>query len=969
MTQWLELRIHGVHGTTPAALLGVAEVQQVAGDGLTGVYRAPAGTELPYRKPDPNVVVEAYSWGALTSGVAGVLGWLKRVLWLLLLPFALANLAYWARLTVAQDDARARFTSAAVRLSALVLTIFFVLTPLFIGVDLFAWQCFRAGVPACPPLPGWTQSLAALSPGIRLAIGMQLPLATVGVLWGLSRSTLARYEATDDPSSTQTWDERPDAVLSRAGLWSGTRRTSTLRALHVAAALATVTVVVAGHAWRSGHVIGATGWSIGFAAVGIVAALVLVAAAASCLLDVDGPGGVRRPRLLALGALACVVVLLAMLVLAPRSAFDQYLDFAWHDEEFVLVFVILTILHLCVFFADRITTRWWLPPIATLVLVGGGALLTFLHHGPDVTSPVVATAMAVLFVVGSAVTYWHFRGSPRTAHASRAWNGAGASVMLAAAAWVALLFTTTAVTATANYLNGDQSVARLTTGVEPYGTVSPTPGQLRRLTVSGPVKIRSLTVPGAGRAFEVTAASAWLTPGGAGDADPLRFQVRGGLLHGARIRFPAGTKVDDVTSGRLVILGRAQTLAARSVDLVLTDPGHTALVLPPVLIWSPIAQLVWLLAAAGVLLLCWLRFARRVGRRISAPRAADGVDLFVSKDFRSSTVAGVPTWRVAERDRAPVVSARVGAAFSHRAEQLLNYTGAITAPIALVLVGLSSTDDYVNLGRSSSTWNHVLGYAANVSLYAILGVSAALLALGAKVRASEGWRKNVGILWDLTTFWPRAAHPLAPPCYAERVIPELLTRIAWVRESGTERIVVSAHSQGSLIAVSTLMRVPDLAGIHLVTYGSQVRGLYGRVFPSVFGPDTIPYAATTGPTLLGSAFPDVDDPDPRSGGTAVAGPARQSHLATLVDEGRWVNLFRRADPLGFRVFSDAIDDASDRVVMEVPVSAYGDTGPAVLGHSNYQHSPEYRALISAWTSTPWVGPPASPQEVEPLPPE
>jgi hypothetical protein len=101
----------------------------------------------------------------------------------------------------------------------------------------------------------------------------------------------------------------------------------------------------------------------------------------------------------------------------------------------------------------------------------------------------------------------------------------------------------------------------------------------------------------------------------------------------------------------------------------------------------------------------------------------------------------------------------------------------------------------------------------------------------------------------------------------------------------------------------------------------------------------------------------------------VAGPARRPHLATLVDEGRWVNLFRRADPLGFRVFSDAIDDASDRVVMEVPVSAYGDTGPAVLGHSNYQHSPEYRALISAWTSTPWVGPPASPQEVEPLPPE
>ena len=153
--------------------------------------------------------------------------------------------------------------------------------------------------------------------------------------------------------------------------------------------------------------------------------------------------------------------------------------------------------------------------------------------------------------------------------------------------------------------------------------------------------------------------------------------------------------------------------------------------------------------------------------------------------------------------------------------------------------------------------------------------------------------------------------------------------------------------------------------VHLVTYGSQVRGLYGRVFPAVFGPDAIPYAATTGPTLLGSAFPDVDDPDPRAG--AAPPGTGGTHLGPLVAEGRWVNLFRRADPLGYRVFSDAVDDASDRVVMEVPVSAYGDTGPAVLGHSDYQHSPEYRALISAWTSTPWVGPPADPRDVVPLP--
>ena len=37
----VELRVHGVHGTSPGAMLGVGdgEVGQVAGDGLTGLYR------------------------------------------------------------------------------------------------------------------------------------------------------------------------------------------------------------------------------------------------------------------------------------------------------------------------------------------------------------------------------------------------------------------------------------------------------------------------------------------------------------------------------------------------------------------------------------------------------------------------------------------------------------------------------------------------------------------------------------------------------------------------------------------------------------------------------------------------------------------------------------------------------------------------------------------------------------------
>src|SRR5579859_2749322 len=78
-----ELRVHGVGGTPPDAVLGDLAPEQAAGDAIAGFYRtddhqATAGT-TPGADADRHV--EVYSWGGLTSRSS------SRVLWLVLLPF------------------------------------------------------------------------------------------------------------------------------------------------------------------------------------------------------------------------------------------------------------------------------------------------------------------------------------------------------------------------------------------------------------------------------------------------------------------------------------------------------------------------------------------------------------------------------------------------------------------------------------------------------------------------------------------------------------------------------------------------------------------------------------------------------------------------------------------------------------------------------------------------------------------
>ncbi|MEU9860061.1 hypothetical protein AB0D99_04240 [Streptomyces sp. NPDC047971] len=174
-------------------------------------------------------------------------------------------------------------------------------------------------------------------------------------------------------------------------------------------------------------------------------------------------------------------------------------------------------------------------------------------------------------------------------------------------------------------------------------------------------------------------------------------------------------------------------------------------------------------------------------------------------------------------------------------------------------------------------------------------------------------RRTIGILWDVGTFWPRAAHPFAPPCYAERAVPDLTWRMSsWTRRTGG-RLVISGHSQGSVLAAAAVWQLsPTTRGrVALLTYGSPLERLYGRWFPAYFGP----------------------------------GPLRALHRTVHC----WSNLYRATDPIGgpVRVPAAGAKPAVDRAVLLDPV-VYGRTHAhplpePILGHSDYQADPVFAA--------------------------
>ncbi|WP_091615522.1 hypothetical protein [Micromonospora mirobrigensis] len=257
---------------------------------------------------------------------------------------------------------------------------------------------------------------------------------------------------------------------------------------------------------------------------------------------------------------------------------------------------------------------------------------------------------------------------------------------------------------------------------------------------------------------------------------------------------------------------------------------------------------------AAVLLVAGMTLLSRRDRR----RAAAAI---VAADFRAS-----PSSAAARKQRVERTIAR--ARFTERLGPLAMAYASLTAlglaASALGLLGLQPSPLAESLlGVPGDFVNFVL----TLGSYLIAGVVVALLVGGLLAYRTAEFRRYVGVLWDLGTFWPRAAHPFAPPCYAERAVPELAKRICYLadRHAG---VLLTGHSHGSVLLAATVLQLPPRVRrrVALLTYGSPLDRLYARLFPAYLGRDVL-Y--------------DIGD---RIG-------------------WRWLNLWRDTDPIGGWIFA------------------------------------------------------------------
>lgn len=945
-TEILELRVHGVSNTPPASMLDlpVDKIERADGDDLgsfwtpTAAARADAVAQPPGHRHHQraDVTREAYSWGSMAratnlplGGVLGAVGrGAARAAWTLVLPFGLANTAYWARPIHAGRGAdpvprrASRATAVAVRLYGLILTLLTTSSFATVAISLVGAQCFRPLAPiphpgtgadqqiaaVCSQLPSALKGLAARPPGQRTAIVVLAVAVAVVLLAVISHLGRVRFE--DRMSSRhatrqgdRSEDSQPAVVLATPGFWSHARLTASSTVLHLAATLTFLVGIIAwdrvfGGVWACRDIrtitdracLGTVGRSPDFLVLLAVATAVMLLLTRRIIIDsarsVDVPprtttsrrGARPNPRaavsagsLLVIASAAFVVTLILLWRLPGGAVLNDPRvggEFSGLMAVPAVLVALLLVLGVCALSWRRSRRPWITITAALLATLSFTAAAMDLAVGGASLTGWLGAAGATL-VVGILVRTALALARPRTgARAAEGWRGAGPGVFLLLAAASSMVLCSLLVAGTAAYLNGPADGSRL--------EVAPEHAKAAQAAWTG------------GPGFEVVAT----TPPPA-----------------VRIAVPAAY-VEFATATLLVVVAAVVVLVAMGIRRGLSR----ARLLPH-------------------------------GLRYRAP-------------------AELPDDDLTARARRRVLAARRNAAELQRAEIILGTIAALSF-LVLVLTLLTEASAVVPSHDSDralvtlrAQWAPVL--LTLTTAQAALPVAAvgavALLVVGSMVAASStgGVTRPLGIVWDILCFLPRAAHPFGPPCYAERAVPELRGRIdAWLRGGdGQARrvVVVSAHSLGALLSIAALF-ARDEDGwddVGLLTYGVQVRPYFGRFLPDLLGPGTLGVPPCSAPNALAydpwtrEIARGSTTATPRAGALASrltsARSPRHRCGAPRVPRPAWVSLWRRSDHLGFPAWGYGPNDI-DRLAEEDDRTSYLFS---VATHSSYPRTVAYQ---------------------------
>ncbi|MFI9385242.1 hypothetical protein [Kutzneria sp. NPDC052558] len=205
--------------------------------------------------------------------------------------------------------------------------------------------------------------------------------------------------------------------------------------------------------------------------------------------------------------------------------------------------------------------------------------------------------------------------------------------------------------------------------------------------------------------------------------------------------------------------------------------------------------------------------------------------------------------------------------------------------------------------------------------------------------------RQLGLLNDIAGFWPREAHPLVPPCYALKAIPELVARAREHLAEPGARVVLAGFSQGSLLAAVAAARLLDSLPAHerervgLVTAGSPLQWAYQRAFPAVVSHDSLVELSRA----MGGRWRAVCRGTDAIGG-GVTTWERQSFDGQLLGVG-----FEGALPAAEHSEHGALVLGGDHWL---PDPQHGPISgrrwrPGVLGHNDYTSDPEWDRAIAA----------------------